>query len=368
MRFLSGSGARRRIRALRAHLIPLLLAFIGACGGASAWAAAAAPLWPHDGKYGHGTRHLFIRNHLSKDIYIEVLSGGSSALKSDAFSLRAGGDTVYEVPNIWRASRLWGRTDKAQSGPSTLIEWTMGKRDWYDISLVDGYNLPVIVAPVPGTYVKSDSTDPFQCGSISCVEDLLPGCPEILQKKDVFGQVQQCLSACSKYNKDEFCCRGVYNSAEVCRPSTWEPDYPRLFKNACPTAVTYAFDDSTNNFICPSGAEAVGPDYEIGFGVLRASPEPNTRVASQSGPLLRTSFAAGRLRYAFTGAGEMRLALFGADGAKRFESPLPSAAGTFLLPALPSGVYRLVLSSAGRILETRPWVSNGSDRPELPAP
>jgi hypothetical protein len=322
--------------------------------------------WPHDGKYGFGTRHLRIRNHLPKELYVQVLSGGTSDLKSDGFTLKAGGDTLYEVPNVWRASRIWGRTEKSQTGPSTLLEVTMGKRDWYDISLVDGYNLPVTVSPVPGTYVKSDPTDPFQCGSISCVEDLLPDCPEILQKKDEFGRVVQCLSACSKYNQDEFCCRGAYDSGAVCRPSDWEVDYPRLFKNACPTSVTYAFDDSSNTFICPAGADGVGPDYEIGFGALRASPQPNpiraSAVPASAPRRLTADFSAGLLRYSVAGPGEMRLALYGAGGRRFLDAGVTASSGSLPLPVLPPGVYHLVLSSGGRILDSREWITDGVGR------
>lgn len=235
---------------------------------------ALAVDWPHDGKYGYGTRHLHIRNHLTRELWVEVQSGGTSPLKSDGFILAPAADTVYEVPNVWKASRLWGRTDRKQTGPATLIEWTMGKRDWYDISLVDGYNLPITITPVPGTYTTIDSTDPFQCGTISCSEDLLASCPEDLRKTDALGLTTQCLSACARWNKDEYCCRGDYDTDSTCTPDAWEKDWPRLFKAACPTAVTYAFDDSSDTFVCGSGPEGVGPDYEIGFGEVRSVPVP----------------------------------------------------------------------------------------------
>ncbi|MDB5102730.1 MAG: thaumatin-like protein 1b [Fibrobacteres bacterium] len=338
------------------RILPLALICL-AMYGQGFGQARTGQAWPHDGKYGFGTRHLHIRNHLPSDIYVQVLSGGSSALKSDHFKLAPGADTVYETPNEWRASRLWARTEAVQSGPSTLIEWTMGSRDWYDISLVDGYNLPVTVSPVPGTYVKNDPNDPFQCGSISCVEDLLPGCPEALQKRDGLGLVRQCLSACSRYNKDEFCCRGYYDSDSTCTPAAWDVDYPRLFKNACPTAVTYAFDDSSNTFICPSTGGA-GPDYEIGFGALRTSPQPvpiASRPPVAAAHRFRARLAPGLLRYALTGlvdAPDLKIGLFSADGRSIIERPLSASAGSLPLPILPAGVYHAVLSSAGRILET----------------
>jgi hypothetical protein len=314
---------------------------------------AAAGDWPHEGKYGYGTRHLFIRNHLSKDLYIGVLSGGTSALKSDEFLLPAGRDTVYQVPNVWRASRLWGRMEKKQSGPSTLVEWTLGKRDWYDISLVDGYNLPVSVSPVPGTFAKTDPNDPHQCGTISCAEDLLPECPEELQKKDTFGQVVQCLSACSLYNKDKFCCRGDFDSGEMCRPETWDVDYPRVFKNACPTAVTYAFDDSATAFICPSGSEEVGPDYEIGFGDLGASPNSSAVFAVPAARSLRVALSAGYLEYSHADGAGLRIALYDAVGRALLERKLEASSGALAVPALTRGAYAVALYSGNRLLETR---------------
>jgi hypothetical protein len=265
---------------------PRFAVLLAAIAALAARPARAEGTWPHDGKFGHGTRHLLIRNHLPKPIWIGLQSGGSPELRSDAFQLGPGRDTVYEVPNVWRISRIWGRTEEKQSGPATLIECNLGKRDWYGISLVDGYNLPVTVTPIPGTYVKIDSADPFQCGSISCTEDLLATCPEELRRTDALGITSQCLSACSRWNEDGYCCRGAYDSEQACRPSTWDRDYPAIFKAACPTAVTYAFDDSANTYVCGSGPEGIGPDYEIGFGETRAAPVPTSlrTVIAGDGP------------------------------------------------------------------------------------
>jgi hypothetical protein len=341
------------IRSSKALICLVLACLGGALAQDIRFRPAGTGDWPRTGKYGPGTRHLNIRNHLHKEIHVEVLSGGTSDLKSDAFILGPGADTVYEVPNVWRASRLWGRTESKQSGPSTLVEWTMGSRDWYHISLVDGYNLPVTVTPVPGTYAKSDSTDPFQCGSISCTEDLLQECPSELRKLDGFGHVSQCLSACSKYNNDEYCCRGEYNSSETCRPAEWEMDYPRAFKNACPTAVTYAFDDSSNTFVCPSGIDGFGPDYDIGFGALRASSEPTFVTAPMGGPRMSMDLSRGTLRYSGAPGGNLRVGLYDARGRSLLEKPITASAGSIPLPPLPQGSYRAVLYSGDRVLDSR---------------
>jgi hypothetical protein len=50
----------------------------------------------------------------------------------------------------------------------TVAEWTLGKNgspDYYDVSLVDGFNIPMSVVPTAG------------CHEASCTVDLNPGCP-----------------------------------------------------------------------------------------------------------------------------------------------------------------------------------------------
>lgn len=58
-----------------------------------------------------------------------------------------------------------------------------------------------------------------------------------------------CLSACAKYNADQYCCTGKYNSPSACQPS----DYSVQAKTVCPDVYSYAFDDQTSTFVIPSG-------------------------------------------------------------------------------------------------------------------
>jgi hypothetical protein len=58
-----------------------------------------------------------------------------------------------------------------------------------------------------------------------------------------------CFSACSKTNAPSDCCTGHYDSASICKPSS----YSTAIKAICPDAYSYAFDDQTSTFIIPSG-------------------------------------------------------------------------------------------------------------------
>ncbi|CAA6662348.1 unnamed protein product [Spirodela intermedia] len=126
--------------------------------------------------------------------------------------------------------------------PATLFEITLATsssgRDFYDVSLVDGYNLPVYATPRGGGAA---------CNATGCISDLNSGCPQELQVEVAGGDVVvACRSACEAFGLDEYCCSGEYADPTTCRPSA----YSALFKAACPRAYSYAFDDSTSTFTC----------------------------------------------------------------------------------------------------------------------
>lgn len=51
-----------------------------------------------------------------------------------------------------------------------------GNKDFYDVSLVDGYNVQMSMAPVPGTY-NAGSGGHYYCGRAGCNTDLNANCP-----------------------------------------------------------------------------------------------------------------------------------------------------------------------------------------------
>lgn len=133
--------------------------------------------------------------------------------------------------------------------PVTLVEFTIGTasndKDFYDVSLVDGYNVGMGVKATGGT---------GDCQYAGCVGDLNQRCPAELQVTER-GSVVACKSACAAFNTAEFCCTGDHATPETCRPT----EYSEMFKKACPTAYSYAYDDASSTCTCSRS------DYLITF-------------------------------------------------------------------------------------------------------
>ncbi|KAI0671562.1 Osmotin thaumatin-like protein [Trametes maxima] len=200
---------------------------------------------------------------------------------------QAAGQTVsFNVPDNWQAGRIWGRRDcdfstnqpgptQCLSGgcngglecdkssgtgvpPATVAEFTLGINggpDNYDVSLVDGYNLPVRVDNNQG------------CPVADCPVDLAPNCPAQLKgPTDSSGTVLGCNTACGAGLGDptnnENCCTGTHNTAATCPPSGVQ--FYDYFKQNCPNSYAYAYDESSGTalFTCDANLKA---DYTITF-------------------------------------------------------------------------------------------------------
>lgn len=193
---------------------------------------------------------------------------GTPTLDTTGFELSKGDSKSYQAPTGW-SGRFWGRTGcnfdgsghgscataDCSSGqiecngagatpPATLAEFTLGSgtMDFYDVSLVDGYNLPMMVEVSGGSGA---------CAPTGCVVDLNRNCPTELRVDDG----SACRSACEAFGTPEYCCSGAYNSPAACAPSV----YSQMFKSACPRSYSYAYDDATSTFTCTSA------DYTVTF-------------------------------------------------------------------------------------------------------
>ncbi|GAV71820.1 Thaumatin domain-containing protein [Cephalotus follicularis] len=216
-----------------------------------------------------------IINKCSYTVWPGILSGaGTSQLPTTGFGLQPGQSTSLSIPTGW-SGRLWGRTFCTQdpttskftcltgdcgsstlecSGrgaepPATLAEFTLNGAnglDFYDVSLVDGYNLPMSVSPQGGTGGN--------CTATGCAVDLNAACPAELKVSDN-GESVACKSACLAFGDPKYCCSGAYATPDTCKPSF----YSQLFKSACPRAYSYAYDDGTSTCTC------LGADYVITF-------------------------------------------------------------------------------------------------------
>ncbi|KAH0876127.1 hypothetical protein HID58_073489, partial [Brassica napus] len=225
--------------------------------------------------WSESARVFTIVNSCDQTIWPAITPGEN--FSGGGFKLKPGHSIVFKAPVDW-SGRIWGRTgckfDKTGTGscetgscgsnlkcstsgkqPASLAEFTLSSVDFYDVSLVDGFNLPMTVNPVNGT---------GNCTVAGCVADLTLRCPAELAVKSK-GRVISCRSACDVFDTDEYCCRGVYGNPSTCRPT----HYSKIFKKACPTAYSYAYDDPTSIFTCS------GSDYVISFCSYRSRWERN---------------------------------------------------------------------------------------------
>ncbi|XP_021724011.1 thaumatin-like protein [Chenopodium quinoa] len=189
-------------------------------------------------------------------------SAGKEILARGGFQLLPNKFYVLNLPAGW-SGRLWGRHgchfDASGHGtcatgdcggslycagaggapPATLAEITLGQeQDFYDVSLVDGYNLAISMVPFKGAS--------GQCAPAGCISDLNTMCPTGLQVRGARGGVVACKSACSAFNSPRYCCTGTFGSPQACKPTV----YSKIFKTACPRAYSYAYDDPTSIATC----------------------------------------------------------------------------------------------------------------------
>lgn len=215
---------------------------------------------------------LSITNNCPFPIWPGLLSNaGTEPLSATGFLLNSGESRPLEAPSSW-SGRLWGRTlcsDDPSTGrfscasadcgsgtvdcsgggaapPATLAEFTLngsGGTDFFDVSLVDGYNLPLVVVPEGGGGGSGG-----RCAPTGCLVDVNGLCPPEL-RVIAGGEAVACRSACEAFGSPEYCCSGEYGGAAACKPTI----YSELFKSACPRAYSYAYDDATSTFTCSAG-------------------------------------------------------------------------------------------------------------------
>ncbi|PAV16382.1 thaumatin [Pyrrhoderma noxium] len=207
----------------------------------------------------------------------------SSSVKPDyatGWEAAPGSQVSFTVADGWTSGRIWGRRDcvfnSTSSGatscstggcngglecdtssgtgvpPASLAEWTLngGGLDWYDVSLVDGYNIPMKI------------TNNVGCDESDCSTDLGPDCPDALKHGN-----NGCLSACAadldgNPQDSANCCSGSHNTAETCPSSGVQ--YYSYFKEGCKNSYVYAYDESSGTALrnCSSSLNA---DYTLTF-------------------------------------------------------------------------------------------------------
>jgi hypothetical protein len=209
-------------------------------------------------------------NNCKQTIWVGALTNGAAfALpEGGGWEIAPAGSHSIDLAGRWEG-RFWGRTGCASTNgtfkcvtgdcgglqcagrggqPTSLAEFTLyddtGK-DFYDLSLVDAFNLTMAIAPTANTFPAGIASG-LTCTSSVCSTDINVLCPAELQQKDIAGQVVACLSACSAHNTDATCCRNAYDTSAAC-PAT---PLSQVFKTACRNAYSYAYDDRTSTYTC----------------------------------------------------------------------------------------------------------------------
>ncbi|KAH9931506.1 thaumatin-like protein [Fomitopsis serialis] len=230
-------------------------------------------------------RTFTVVNNCDYTIWSYFTGAGTSApTYPTGWEAAAGTSVTFSVPEDWNSGRIWGRRDcdfSASSDPSTscadggcngglecaktggrppatVAEFTLGAdgTDNYDVSLVDGFNLPMSV------------TNNVNCAVADCPVDLNANCPtEIKGPYDSSGNAVGCKSACEAnldgdQSNSPNCCSGSYNTPATC-PSSGVKDYS-YFKSNCPNSYAYAYDESSGTALWTC-ASNLGADYTITF-------------------------------------------------------------------------------------------------------
>ncbi|XP_022960882.1 thaumatin-like protein 1b isoform X1 [Cucurbita moschata] len=221
-----------------------------------------------------GIAVITVKNSCKNTIW--PATNGQPQLSTTGFELAFGASRSLNVPTPW-SGRVWARTlctnddvrltcltgdcsrglqCNGTSGisPVTLVEFTLemgtkGTQDFYDISLADGFNIPASITTQEG--LESGES----CKSPKCQVDVNKVCPVELQVKSN-NEVIGCLSACSAFKQPRYCCTGEFSGPNNCEPTS----YSQFFKNQCPDAYSYAYDDMNSTFSCSNG-----PNYVITF-------------------------------------------------------------------------------------------------------
>jgi hypothetical protein len=221
---------------------------------------------------GDGTTSIRIVNRCSESLQFE----GSDI---DGARIESGKSTCIDVgpeSETLSAKRYWAYTgDDPGTGHYSLAEFTFNTDfndfDWYNISFVDAFNLPLQITPL-------DAPD---CDELTCGSDFLANCPEVGQLMNDQGQVVACVSP-ERDNGDS----PVATYFEQCDDAyAWSGDDAN---GDDPSPVKACATEDWQITFCPSSAlPAEGPAAEQTDASVDPAPEsPNPDVASDPGTAL----------------------------------------------------------------------------------
>jgi len=134
---------------------------------------------------GDGRTTLVFVNRCGAAITVRGSEIEDASVAPGSFVCRDIGTATDELPS----KRYWGFSGEDPGAEHhTLAEFTFNTDfndfDWYNISHVDAFNLPMQIVPVE----RPD------CATLTCADDLLAACPMVGQFEDDGGDVVACVS------------------------------------------------------------------------------------------------------------------------------------------------------------------------------
>ncbi|KAK4515913.1 uncharacterized protein ATC70_010871 [Mucor velutinosus] len=200
------------------------------------------------------TTTVTLVNQCNNVIHVGQL-GDTVLNNGNPINIARGSSKTYNFDGQW-SGRFWARENCQANNcqiagaafPASLAEFTFsgtGGKDYYDVSFVDGYNLPISIEPMqPVETPTPQQSGKYRCGAPSC--STVPSCASELQLLSANGAFIGCKSACSQFGNPEYCCSGNNNTPDACPINS----YAAAVKNACPDVYTYAYDDASSLYEC----------------------------------------------------------------------------------------------------------------------
>ncbi|KAJ3135558.1 hypothetical protein HK101_004127 [Irineochytrium annulatum] len=228
-----------------------------ACSGTNPNPTPTPTPTPHPG----GSRNMEIVNNCKQTIWPGIYGlpqpGGTPL--DGGWEQAPGSRVNFQLPEGWYSGRIWARTGCTGTSGSSfhcetgdcgnevgchqrtgipnvlLAEWSfVADGDFMDVSGVDAYNVGISIEPINGTPVNANDYY-LKCTKITCSMDINT-CPDAFKVRGASGQVVAC-----------------NNNADKGQPQQlW-------FKQHCPDAYSWPYDDPTSTFRCK------GANYRVTF-------------------------------------------------------------------------------------------------------
>ena len=192
--------------------------------------------------------------------------------------------------------------------PATKAEITFNGNyglDNYDVSLVDGWNVPMLLEPVSRNYDKNPS-QPYYCTCAGGSTDLIPLVETelpLMAYKNSSGYTVGVWSACKysafvdpKSEDPAFCCVGKYKEDPngcAANVRNWPPEKQTalFFQKYYPKAYSFAYGDNKGGLFTCKSNDNKPINYKLTIYGKEMGLEPTPTPTSAPGPLTADFFA-----------------------------------------------------------------------------